>query len=49
MSQVITDKDGVKRYLIALTVNGDIHTLLVRGNTTLTSALRDQLNLNGTK
>ena len=49
MSQVITGKDGVKRYLITLTVNGHTHTLLVKGNTTLTNTLRDQLNLNGTK
>jgi carbon-monoxide dehydrogenase small subunit len=49
MSQVITDKDGVKRHLITLTVNGDSHTLLVQVNTTLTNTLRDQLNLTGTK
>lgn len=49
MSQVIAGKDGVKRYLIALTVNGDMHTLLVKGNATLTNTLRDQLNLTGTK
>ncbi len=49
MSQVITDKNGVKRYLITLNVNGDAHTLLVKGNTTLTNTLRDQLNLTGTK
>ncbi|MCM2358361.1 MAG: (2Fe-2S)-binding protein [Geobacteraceae bacterium] len=49
MSNVITDKDGVKRYLITLHVNGDEHTILVKGNTTLTNALRDQLDLTGTK
>ena len=49
MSQVITGKDGMKRYLITLAVNGDMHTLLVKGNTTLTNTLRDQLSLTGTK
>jgi aerobic carbon-monoxide dehydrogenase small subunit len=49
MSQVITDKDGVKRYLITLNVNGDIHTVLVKGNAILTNVLRDQLDLTGTK
>lgn len=49
MSQVITDKDGVKRYLITLNVNGDSHTVLVKGNAVLTNVLRDQLDLTGTK
>ena len=49
MSQVITGKDGVKGYLISLTVNGHMHTLLVKGNATLTDTLRDQINLYGTK
>jgi carbon-monoxide dehydrogenase small subunit len=31
MSQVITDKNGVKRYLITLHVNGDARTVLVKG------------------
>ncbi len=49
MSQVITGKDGVKRYLITLNVNGDAHTVLVKGNAILTNVLRDQLDLTGTK
>jgi carbon-monoxide dehydrogenase small subunit len=49
MSQVITGKDGVKRYLITLNVNGDAHTVLVMGNAILTNVLRDQLDLTGTK
>jgi carbon-monoxide dehydrogenase small subunit len=49
MSQVITDKNGVKRYLITLNVNGDAHTVLVKGNAILTNVLRDQLDLTGTK
>ncbi|MHB8093293.1 MAG: (2Fe-2S)-binding protein [Syntrophales bacterium] len=49
MSQVITDNNGVKRYLITINVNGDSHTLLVKGNAILTNVLRDDLNLTGTK
>lgn len=49
MSQVITGKDGVKRYLITLHVNGDAHTVLVKGNAILTNVLRDELDLTGTK
>lgn len=49
MAQAITDKDGVKRYLITLNVNGDAHTVLVKGNAILTNVLRDQLDLTGTK
>ncbi|WP_215906877.1 (2Fe-2S)-binding protein [Geomonas propionica] len=49
MAQAITDKDGVKRYLITLNVNGDAHTLLVKGNAILTNVLREQLDLTGTK
>ncbi|CAG0929196.1 (2Fe-2S)-binding protein [Geobacter sp.] len=49
MLQMITDKDGVKRYLITLNVNGDSKTVLVKGNAILTNVLRDQLDLTGTK
>ncbi len=49
MSQVITDKNGVKRYLITLNVNGDTRTVLVKGNAILTNVLRDELDLTGTK
>ncbi len=49
MAQIVTDKDGVKRYLITLNVNGDTHTVLVKGNAILTNVLRDQLDLTGTK
>jgi carbon-monoxide dehydrogenase small subunit len=48
-NRTITDNEGVKRYLITLNVNGDAHTLLVKGNATLTNVLRDDLNLTGTK
>lgn len=49
MPQAITDNNGVTRYLITLRVNGDDHTLLVKGNAILTNVLRDQLDLTGTK
>ena len=49
MSQVITDKNGVKRYFITLNVNGDVRTVLVKGNDTLTNVLRGELDLTGTK
>ncbi|ACM18481.1 4-hydroxybenzoyl-CoA reductase, iron-sulfur cluster-binding subunit, putative [Geotalea daltonii FRC-32] len=49
MPQMITDKDGVQRYLITLNVNGDAKTVLVKGNAILTNVLRDQLDLTGTK
>ena len=49
INQTITDKDGVKRYLITLNVNGDARTVLVKGNAILANVLRDELNLTGTK
>lgn len=49
MAQVITDAQGAKRYLINLKVNGDNHILTVKGSTLLVNALRDQLDLAGTK
>jgi len=47
--EAITDKQGRKRYLITLRVNGDEHTLVVKANTTLTNVLRDEFDLTGTK
>jgi carbon-monoxide dehydrogenase small subunit len=47
--QTITDKDGIKRYLINLRVNGDDLTVIVKANTLLVNVLRDRLNLTGTK
>lgn len=49
MAQLITNATGVKRYLITLNINGETHTLTVKGNTLLVNALRDQLDLAGTK
>jgi carbon-monoxide dehydrogenase small subunit len=47
--QAITDKNGVKRYLITVTVNGDSYTKVVKANTMLVNLLRDELDLTGTK
>jgi carbon-monoxide dehydrogenase small subunit len=47
--QAIVDKNGVKRYLITLNVNGDSYTKVVKGNTLLVNVLRDDLDLTGTK
>lgn len=49
MAQLITDAKGIKRYLLTLNVNGDTHTLTVKGNALLVNVLRDQLDLAGTK
>lgn len=47
--QLLTDKSGVKRYLVNLTVNGDEYTVIVKANTMLVNVIRDQLDLTGTK
>ncbi|MCL6638607.1 MAG: (2Fe-2S)-binding protein [Firmicutes bacterium] len=47
--QAITDKNGVKRYLITLNINGDSYTRVVKANTLLVNFLRDELDLTGTK
>lgn len=47
--QTITDNQGIKRYLITLTVNGDTYTTVVRAYTLLVNLLRDELDLTGTK
>lgn len=49
MSNVITDKNGVKRYLISVTINGDVYTRVVKANTLMVNFLRDELDLTGTK
>jgi carbon-monoxide dehydrogenase small subunit len=46
--QAISDKQGVKRYIINLTVNGDEYSPVIKGNTLLVNLLRDELDLTGT-
>lgn len=45
----MTDKQGVQRYVVDITVNGDPHTVVIKGNTLLVNVLRDDLDLTGTK
>lgn len=47
--QYVSDKNGIKRYLVSLIVNGDTYTVMVKANTLLVNVLRDQLDLTGTK
>ena len=47
--QAIVDQRGNKYYLITLTVNGDSYTKTVKANTLLVNALREELDLTGTK
>ena len=49
MSNIITDKNGIKHYLVTIKVNGDEHTKLVKANTVLVNFLRNELDLTGTK
>lgn len=47
--QFLSDKSGIKRYLVNLSVNGDTYSVVVKANTLLVNVLRDQLDLTGTK
>ena len=47
--EAVVDKQGRKRYLITIRVNGDEHTLVVKANATLANVLRDEFDLTGTK
>lgn len=47
--QAIVDQSGIKYYLITLKVNGDSYTKTVKANTLLINALREELDLTGTK
>jgi len=43
------DRQGRKRHLVTLVVNGDEYTVAVKANTLLVNVLRDLLDLTGTK
>lgn len=45
----LIDRNGIKRFVITVTVNGDEHTKMVKSNTLLVNFLRDELGLTGTK
>lgn len=49
MQNAIKGKDGISRYLVSITVNGDEYTRLVKANTLLVNFLREELDLTGTK
>lgn len=49
MSKMITDKDGIERFVVSITVNGDEYTKMVKANRLLVNFLRDDLDLTGTK
>lgn len=49
MTNYLIDKNGIKRFVITVTVNGDEKTKMVKSNTLLVNFLRDELGLTGTK
>ncbi len=49
MSNSVIGKDGVKRYLITVNVNGSEYTKAVKANVLLVNFLREELDLTGTK
>jgi carbon-monoxide dehydrogenase small subunit len=46
---MIKDKDGIERFVVSITVNGDEYTRMVKANRLLVNFLRDDLELTGTK
>lgn len=49
MSNFIVDKDGIKRYMVSVNINGSEYTRVVKANTLLVNFLREDLGLIGTK
>lgn len=49
MANCVVDKDGVKRYLVTVNVNGSDFTKVVKANTLLVNFLREELDMIGTK
>lgn len=49
MENFIIDKNGIKRYLVTINVNGMEYTKLIKANTLLVNFLREELDLTGTK
>lgn len=49
MDNFIIDKNGIKRYLVTINVNGMDYTKLIKANMLLVNFLRDELELTGTK
>jgi carbon-monoxide dehydrogenase small subunit len=49
LQNAIKGKDGIKRYMVSITVNGDEYTRVIKANTLLVNFLREELDLTGTK
>lgn len=49
MANFIVDKDGIKRYLVSVKINGSEYTKVVKANTLLVNFLREDLGMIGTK
>lgn len=49
MANFIVDTDGIKRYLVNITVNGTKYTKMIKANSLLVNFLREDLDLTGTK
>jgi len=49
MSNFIVGKDGIKRYMISVNINGSEYTKVIKSNTLLVNFLREDLGLIGTK
>ena len=49
MQNAIKGKDGISRYMVSITVNGDEYTRVIKANTLLVNFLREELDLTGTK
>jgi len=49
MANFVVDKDGIKHYLVSITINGILHTRMIKANSLLVNFLREDLDLTGTK
>lgn len=49
MANYVVGKDGIKRYLVSITVNGNKYTKMIKANSLLVNFLREDLELTGTK
>ncbi len=49
MANFVVDKNGIKRYLVTIKVNGNEYTKMVKANSLLVNFLREDLDITGTK
>ena len=47
--EAIKDKNGVKRYMVDININGDSYVRAVKANTLLLDLLREEMDMTGTK